>query len=196
MAADVQCASHQGQGRIREDPGVPTPLLVIVTGMPSSGKTTIAEHLSRELQLPLIAKDEIKESLYDTLGAVDVDSSGRLGNAAYGLIFALARASIASGVSLVVEANFFADHASVFDALPSCRVLQIHCSAPLEVLLERYASRKRHPGHHDADKIALLPVRHATGAHEPLNLKGELIELDTSREVDIGGLVARVRTQL
>ena len=144
----------------------------------------------------MIAKDEIKESLYDTLGADDVDSSGRLGDAAYGLIFALARASIASGVSLIVEANFFRDQASAFDALPPSRVLQIHCSAPLEVLLERYASRERHPGHHGADKITQLPVRYATGAHEPLKLTGELIELDTSRGVDIGALAARVRTQL
>jgi len=46
---------------------VTPPLLIVVTGMPSSGKTTVAEDLSRRLQLPLIAKDTIKESLYDTL---------------------------------------------------------------------------------------------------------------------------------
>ncbi len=48
------------------------PLLLVVTGMPSSGKTTVAEDLARRLRLPLIAKDEIKESLYDSRGAEDV----------------------------------------------------------------------------------------------------------------------------
>ena len=43
------------------------PLLVVVSGMPSSGKTTVAEELARRLRLPLIAKDAIKESLYETL---------------------------------------------------------------------------------------------------------------------------------
>ena len=33
--------------------------------MPSSGKTTVAEGLAGRLGLPLIAKDEIKESLYE-----------------------------------------------------------------------------------------------------------------------------------
>lgn len=59
--------------------------------MPSSGKTTVAEGLAQRLSLPLIAKDEIKESLYDSLGAEDVSSSTVLGEAAYTLIFALAR---------------------------------------------------------------------------------------------------------
>lgn len=196
VAADVQCASQHGHPVFREDRGVPTPLLVVVTGMPSSGKTTIAEALARQLRWPLIAKDEIKESLYDTLGAHDVDSSSRLGDAAYSLIFALARVSLASGASLIVEANFFRGQARDFVALPPSHVLQIHCSAPLEVLLKRYASRERHPGHHDAHKIAELPARYASGAHAPLELTGELIELDTTVRVDIGDLAMRIRAQL
>ena len=102
------------------------PFLVVVTGMPSSGKTTVAESLARELRLPLIAKDEIKESLYDSLGAKDVASSGRLGTAAFALIFAFARAMLASGVSLIVEANFFRDHEPEFRALPPHRLVQLH----------------------------------------------------------------------
>ena len=76
------------------------PLLVVVTGMPSSGKTTVAEGLAARLALPLIAKDEIKESLYESLGARDVAAS-RIGAAAYTLIFGLARTMLATGVSLI-----------------------------------------------------------------------------------------------
>src|SRR6185312_1931048 len=101
---------------MREDVAMEPPLLVVVTGMPSSGKTTVAEALAYDLRLPLVAKDEIKESLYDTLGAGDVSWSGRLGGAAYGILFALARAMLASGVSLIVEANFFRDHARDFES--------------------------------------------------------------------------------
>jgi predicted kinase len=164
--------------------------------MPSSGKTTVAEALAYDLRLPLVAKDEIKESLYDTLGAGDVSWSGRLGGAAYGILFALARAMLASGVSLIVEANFFRDHAHDFESLPEHRLVQIHCSAPLDVLLERYARRVRHPGHHDAEKIAEVPGRYESGTHSPLDLDGELIELDTAEAVDLGAVAARVRTQL
>ena len=168
------------------------PLLLVVTGMPSSGKTTVGEGLARRLRFPLIAKDEIKESLYDSLGAADVASSARLGRAAYALIFALARASLNSGASLVVEANFFRDQEPKFRALPAHRLVQLHCQAPLAVLSERYANRSRHAGHHDAEKITELPARFESGVHEALNLPGDLIELDTTQPVDLDALADKI----
>ena len=168
------------------------PLLVVITGMPSSGKTTVAEGLSRRVRLPLIAKDDIKESLYETLGTGDVAWSGRLGAAAYDLMFALARAALGSGASLILEANFFREQRTSFEQLPEHRLVQIHCSAPLEVLVERYARRERHPGHHDAEKIAELPGRFASGAHAPLELEGELIALDTTAPFDLDAIAERL----
>ena len=172
------------------------PLLVVVTGMPSSGKTTVAEGLARRLRLPLIAKDEIKESLYESLGAEDVAASGRLGAAAYALIFALSRTTLASGASVIAEANFFRDQAAEFAALPEHRTLQLHCDAPLATLLERYSDRSRHAGHHDAEKLKELPARHASGVHAPLALGGEHIRLDTTESLDLDTLAERVRAAL
>ena len=110
---------------------VDAPLLVVVTGMPSSGKTTIATALAERLRLPLVAKDDLKESLFETLGPGDVAWSGRLGDAAYDLMFALARTMLAARVPLIVEANFFAGQATRFITLPEHRLVQIHCDAPL-----------------------------------------------------------------
>jgi len=168
------------------------PLLVVVTGMPSSGKTTVAEDLARRLRLPLIAKDEIKESLYESLGAEDVTASGRLGAAAYALIFALARVMLGAGASVIVEGNFFRDQTREFAALPAHRLVQLHCSAPLDVLLDRYAQRRRHAVHHDTEKINELPARFASDAHAPLSLDGELIRLDTTQPVDYAALAGRI----
>jgi predicted kinase len=170
--------------------GVVVPLLLVVTGMPSSGKTTVAEGLAGRLGLPLIAKDGIKESLYESLGAEDVSASARLGAAAYALIFGLARTMLASGVSLIVEANFFRDQEPDFASLPDNRLVQIHCEAPLVVVLERHA------GHHDAEKIKELPARFESGAHSPLRLLGELIQLDTTEPVELDALAERIRSRL
>lgn len=169
------------------------PLLVVVTGMPSSGKTTIAESLAEHLNLPLVAKDDLKESLFETLGPGDVAWSGRLGDAAYDLMFGLARTMLSSRVSLIAEANFFRGQASRFRSLPPHRLVQVHCSAPLAVLLERYAARERHPGHHDDEKIRELPARYESGAHDPLDAPGEIIRVDTTEPVDVEALADRLR---
>lgn len=178
---------------MRKDVVVGLPLLVVVTGMPSSGKTTVAEGLAHQLRLPLLAKDDIKESLYESLGAEDVSSSGRLGAAAYALIFALARTMLASGVSVIVEANFFRDQEADFPAFPAHRLLQLHCEAPLPILLERYANRSRHAGHQDAEKIKELPSRFESRVHSPLRLDGELIQLDTTQPLEVATLAERIR---
>jgi len=58
--------------------------LMYVSGAPGTGKTTLAGPLAAELGFALIAKDVIKETLHDALGApaeVDLAWSRRLGGA-------------------------------------------------------------------------------------------------------------------
>ena len=42
--------------------------LVVVSGLPVSGKSTVAAILNDALSLPLLDKDSILEALFDTLG--------------------------------------------------------------------------------------------------------------------------------
>lgn len=168
-----------------------TPLIVIVTGPPAAGKTTVARGLAVRLRLPLIAKDTIKEALFDGLGAGDLAWSQRLGEATYLAMLGLAVESVAAGASLVLEANFSRGGESRLAALPA-RFVQVHCSAPLEVLVERYRSRERHPGHVDSERIDALREAVETGRHDPLGLPGETIRIDTTQPVDLDALAERV----
>jgi predicted kinase len=169
------------------------PLLVIVAGAPAAGKTTVARGIATRLRLPLIAKDTIKEALFDGLGAGDLAWSQRLGEATYLAMLALAEESVTVGASLIVEANFVrgGDFAKRLAALPA-RFVQVHCSAPLEVLVERYGSRERHPGHVDSQRIGALREAVETGRHDPLDLPGETIRIDTTRPVDLDALAERL----
>ena len=80
--------------------------MVVVTGPPAAGKTTIARELASRLRLPLIAKDTIKEALFDGLGTGDLEWSQRLGTGTYLAMLALAEDSVAAGADLILEANF------------------------------------------------------------------------------------------
>jgi predicted kinase len=162
--------------------------------MPASGKTTLARALAADLRLPLITKDDIKERLYDELGTGDVEWSRRLGRAAYALLFAFCCELLTIGRSVAVESNFFArSQEAEFQSLPPHRLVQVCCTAPLEVLLERYAGRTRHPGHVDDERAVELRERFESGTHSPLALEGELIHVDTSRPVDLEALAGRVQ---
>ena len=170
-----------------------TPVVVVVQGTPAAGKTTVARELAALLHLPLIAKDTIKEALFDELGTGDLAWSARLGAATYLVLGALVEESAGTGASLVLEGNFV--HGSELEAqlaaLPT-RIVQVHCSAPLEVLLERYASRARHPGHLDNERIDALREAVESRKHDPLELPGETIRIDTSGPVDLAALAVRI----
>lgn len=82
------------------------PHLILITGLPGTGKSTLARSLARHLALPLICKDTIKEPLLDLLGAADRSQSRRLSDASFAVMFALARDCLLAGTDVILEGNF------------------------------------------------------------------------------------------
>jgi predicted kinase len=172
-------------------------LLVVVTGPPATGKTTLARPLASELGIPLVSRDDIKELLFDEIGTGDREWSSRLGRASYALLFYWLEIELASGRSLVTETNFDVPSVPHFAALPPHRVFQIHCSAPAQVILERYEQRPRHAGHVDTEVAEELRRGEHEGRFGPLPLDGPIVTLDTSGEVaPLDELAARIRSLL
>jgi predicted kinase len=166
------------------------PLLVVVTGAPGAGKTTLAHALSAELQLPLLAKDDIKEALFDSLGAGGPERSNELGAASFEVLFRLAARCLERGVPCIVEGNF--SWTEPFRALPPARIVQLLCSVPADVAVARYASRERHPGHVDDVRTAEVGARIEAGEWGALDIGGELVEVDTTGPVDVFALAAQL----
>lgn len=161
---------------------------MVVTGPPASGKTTIAAAIAEELRLPLIAKDLIKERLYDALGVGDREWSMRLGQATYALMSDMLAQELRARRSVVVDANFAthvadAEFAGLHARWPF-EALQLHCTAPPEVLLDRYLARAqgRHPGHLDASISGEVAAGVREGRWAPLALPGRCVEIDTTNE--------------
>lgn len=180
-------------------------LLVIVTGAPGAGKTTIARRLAQDLSLPLFTRDELKESLFDSLGWSDRPWSASVGAAAWELLYLLAERVLATRQSLLLESNFQARWANTrvahLQAQTHCRIVQILCQAEPEVLIARYQQRvetgERHPGHVDHLNVEAMraELRHAW---QPLDVDGELITIDTTNwhALDYSALRQRVQSHL
>ncbi|HZS31257.1 MAG TPA: ATP-binding protein [Gaiellaceae bacterium] len=180
-------------GSHRTVTGLDMSLLVVVQGPPAAGKTTVARELAARLRLPLLMKDTVKEALFDGLGSGDLEWSQRLGEATYLVLGALAEEFVAAGASLVLEGNFVCgSELEARLALLPARFVQIHCTAPLELLVERYEQRDRHPGHVDSERIDGLREAVESGRHDPLHLPGETIRIDTSEPVDLDALAAQL----
>jgi predicted kinase len=173
--------------------------LVLVTGAPGSGKTTLAGALAAELGFPLLAKDRIKETLYDSLGASNASGaaaelawSQRLGMAVIELLWALA----SDAPAVVIDANFWPDerHQHRIREL-AARAAEVHCACPAEVAMSRYVSRRgrRHP---TLAETARNPSPDSFArCNQPLRV-GAFIAVDATAPVDVGELSHQVRARL
>ena len=175
------------------------PIVVFVSGPPASGKTTIARELSGRVPLPLIAKDDIKESLGDSLGKTSLLWSKRLGAATWDLLFVLLERTLTGAGSLILESNFYPDvHRSrlneVRTRLPFVP-FEIHCTADPATLARRNNERPRHPVHHSSDGVTARVMAKWVVNNGPLELSEHVVRVDTgaSEPIDLDGIVAAIR---
>jgi predicted kinase len=129
--------------------------VIVVTGLPGTGKTTLARTLAERFHLPLLAKDLIKEPLLDAIGAVDAAQSRHLSTLSFTIQFEVARELYAAGASMLLEGNFRpGEHEqALIQACPTTDFCQVLCRVSESERLARLANRQsdpsRHAGHRD-----------------------------------------------
>lgn len=178
------------------------PLLVLASGAPATGKSTLAVLLAREHALPLLSKDTIKETLGDSLGAADREASQALGRAAYDVLDTMVAALLDASVGAVVGCNFHRgmSEAGLRPHVAHSRAVLLHCATSPEETLRRYAARTaagdRHPVHHDDTAIAELRANLVVGRFAPLDLDVPTLLVDTTDGYapDLPAIVAFVRS--
>lgn len=132
------------------------PCLVIVSGLPASGKTTLAKRLADELKLPLLAKDDIKELLFEVFPQKDRAWSTIQGRASISMMYAGAQALLKAGHSVMIESSFDTvmgrEDVETLIQTNNCSYIEIHCSLDYHERQRRWTQRSlhnRHPGHMD-----------------------------------------------
>ncbi|MGP3945856.1 AAA family ATPase [Streptomyces sp. 6N106] len=174
-----------------------TAAFVVVSGLPGSGKSTLSRCLARHLDLPVIDKDVILESLFDSLGVGDEAWRHKLSQASDDILFALG-----ADADRAILDNWW-HHDTAPGRLTSLAdlLIEVHCDCDAALAAERFRTRTRHPGHLDpqltsaqvAERVAAIRAAY-TG---PLRLGGPLLTVDTSHHVDtldIANKVAQILT--
>jgi glucokinase len=161
--------------------------VLLVNGVPASGKSTVARAVAEANTWPLLTLDTVKEAFFDHLGTGDRDFNRLLGKASYQAIFAVI-AEFPAGTTAVVDAWFgFQPLETLQNHLARTgagQVAEIWCHAPAAVIGERYRARleHRHGGHLGAsyvpELIKLADTAHALGAYP-------LLEVETIRPLDL-----------
>lgn len=155
--------------------------LLLVNGVPASGKSSVALALSEATGWPVLALDTVKNPFLAEIEGVDRPFNRRLGRASLRAMLDVFREAPA-GSTFILDAWFgFQPREWVEKLLAEAgagRIAEIWCTAPPEVISERYRTRAQHrlPGHPGADYAVEL-VELAKRA-EPLRL-GNLLEVDT-----------------
>jgi len=174
------------------------PHYLIVTGIPASGKSTIARALSAELRWEILDKDEILEELFNEKGIGDLHWRTILSRTADEI---LRERTSRSQSSIIV--SWWRHPASTIVSgtpiewlsdLPGV-LIEIRCICDPTIAVERFKSRIRHRGHLDQFKppVDLLPSFQQQAAFGPLGI-GHLIEVNTESTVELADLLSMINS--
>ena len=171
---------------------------LILTGIPASGKSTLARALSKKLGLKMLDKDEILEDLFNEKGIGDVHWRTILSRTADEILRNRASRSESSIIvswwrhpgSTIVSGTPI----EWLSDLPGV-LIEINCICDPAIAVKRFQSRTRHRGHLDqfkssADLLAAFQQQAALG---PLGI-GSLVEVNTEATVELANLVSMINS--
>jgi len=163
------------------------PSLIVVTGRPASGKSTLAHLLAKEINYPLIARDELKEGYINTLDIQHDPFDNEAALHIYHSFFEVIDLLMAKNISLIVEAAF-QDHLWKPQLLrlgDKAEIRIISCTIELDLAKARFKDRllanpDRHKFHGDNQHKESGGLQ--TDAYVPINMDVPTLRVDTTQD--------------
>jgi len=149
--------------------------ILVLAGMPASGKSTVSKKLSAAFGFPILEKDALKEEIFDTMGFVNYAEKRKTDHAANAVLLRCAEALLQSGQSMILDNNFDVISAQRLNELVArydCRCMTVFLGGDADVFYHRYVER---------DRLHLRHLGHVVQEHYPL-WEGDSLDHDMTRE--------------
>lgn len=164
------------------------PLLLVVYGLPGTGKSTLARRLADALELDYLSTDSLRRELFGTQKSIPAPGEQQYTpqkrGEVYDELFRRAEALLQQQLSVVVDGTFNSTArrtAAVEMAEPrGAQPLLVHCHCPPHVALDRIARRLEK---HQSDSDATPEVyRHQSASFGPDPPRAPAVQVDTTAE--------------
>jgi predicted kinase len=170
--------------------------VIVVSGAPGTGKSTIAAALAADLRWPLVGLDTIKEALADVLGLGDEDWSDRVGDAAAEVLFRLC-----GSFPEVIAEGWWRRERRDRALVEFAGAVEVFCHCDPQLVASRMRNRhgaERHAIHRDVINPSLIDQAGSFAATvAPLGLGAALVTVDTgapdASAMAVAGVTAALR---
>ncbi|MGK3141292.1 AAA family ATPase [Pantoea sp. C2G6] len=175
----------------------PPKRVVLVNGIPASGKSTLTRALSQHFGWPVLTLDSLKEPFMSCFAPVDRQRNRQLGCAAYQAIWNIVAQAPATPVWLIDAWFGFQPRALLEQGLKQAgveQVLELWLEIAPEMAVARYQARlsQRLPGHPGAEYLPEL--RQLAQQAAPMAL-GPVLKVDAGDQ-DVAAVIAWLQQQL
>ena len=151
-------------------------MLIVVTGLPGTGKTTIAEALAKEVDAVVFSTDKIRKMIFEK--PVYDEEDKRI---VYNELFSQTGKYLAVGKSVILDGTFYTkvlrERAKEVGKSFCEKVFFVYCDTPEDLLKERINKRKDEFS--DADYSVYLKIKKIFEEFEE-----DVIIIDTSNPVN------------